>query len=403
MNAICLVVDRLHAGHVGAYGNTWIETPAMDQLACEAFLFDQMLIDSPELETLYRSYWQGHHALCRQAPGGPTLAGLLGEAGVDTTLLTDEPAVAGSYLAKSFDELVDIDAPRPPELAPNVERTHLAGCFARIIDWLDNVPRESFLLWCHLAGMSGPWDAPYEFRDRYAEPGEPPPPESAAAPEQVLEQDYDPDALLGISQAYAGQVSLLDTCIGAFGEFLDGSQLLDETLLLLVSARGFPLGEHRRVGACDNALFGELVHVPLMIRLPDSLGAAGRSQALVEPADIWATLFEWWAFDGSASPTGRSLLPLIREETESVRDRLCLAGASGQRAIRTPAWYLRTSDQPELFVKPDDRWEVNNVSTRCLDVVDGLREALAQFEEHLEAGRIAELPLLDEVLLSGLE
>ena len=27
MNAICLVVDRLHAGYLGAYGNAWIDTP----------------------------------------------------------------------------------------------------------------------------------------------------------------------------------------------------------------------------------------------------------------------------------------------------------------------------------------------------------------------------------------
>ena len=41
MNAICLVIDRLHAGYVGAYGNTWIETPAMNRLASQSFLLDQ--------------------------------------------------------------------------------------------------------------------------------------------------------------------------------------------------------------------------------------------------------------------------------------------------------------------------------------------------------------------------
>ena len=89
MNAICLVVDRLHTGHLGAYGNSWIETPALDRLAGQAFTFDQTLIDSPRLESLYRSYWQGWHALCPAGPpeGRPTLAAVLREAGVNTAVV----------------------------------------------------------------------------------------------------------------------------------------------------------------------------------------------------------------------------------------------------------------------------------------------------------------------------
>ena len=69
MNGLCLILDRLHAGYVGAYGNSWIETPELDGLAARSFLFDQCLVDSPRLETLYRSYWQGWHALLGPPPG----------------------------------------------------------------------------------------------------------------------------------------------------------------------------------------------------------------------------------------------------------------------------------------------------------------------------------------------
>ena len=47
MNAICLVIDRLHRGLL-AYGNTWVD-PAFDRLTAESFAFDQMLVDSPRL------------------------------------------------------------------------------------------------------------------------------------------------------------------------------------------------------------------------------------------------------------------------------------------------------------------------------------------------------------------
>ena len=406
MNVICLVVDRLHAGHLGAYGNSWIRTPAVDRLASQAFVFDHALIDSPRLELLYRSYWQGWHALCSGDPpeDRPSLATLLREADVNTALLTDERLVAQHPLAVDFDELIEIDPPWEPQGAEEIQQTHLANCFVQAIDWLQSA-RGPFLLWCHLAGLGTTWDAPLEFRRAYWEEGDPEPPEGAEVPEAMLREDHDPDDPLGIAQAYAGQVSLLDACFGAFLELLDSSPAGRETLLVLTSARGYPLGEHRRVGPCDEALYGELVHVPLILRFPEYSQSAGRSQALVEPADLWATLLEGLGVDAAGvphSPTAESLMPIVRGEADRLRDRVCVAGDGGDRAIRTPAWYLRTAAKSELFCKPDDRWEVNDVSDRCREVVESLREVLSQYGQALESGPVSGLPPLDDVLLSGL-
>ena len=105
----------------------------------------------------------------------------------------------------------------------------------------------------------------------------------------------------------------------------------------------------------------------------------------------------------AVSPTAASLLPLWRRCNSAMfRDRLCMAGDGG-RAIRTPAWFLRTGEQPELFAKPDDRWEVNDVASLCPEVVECLQDALAQFEAALPAGRTADLPPLADVLIHGLE
>jgi hypothetical protein len=405
MNAICLVIDRLHVGYLGAYGNCWIETPAVDRLASAAVVFDQALIDSPRLESLYRSYWRGWHALCPAAPaeGRPTLPALLGDAGVSTTLLTDEQAVARHPLAADFDELIEIDPPWQVQGARKIEQTHLARCFVQMIDTLESV-RGPFLLWCHLAGLGLCWDAPLEFRRAYWEPGDPQPPTSADVPEKMLPQDHDPDEVWGLCQAYAGQVSLLDTCLGALLEFLQGAAAGSETLLVLTSPRGFSLGEQRRIGPCDEALYSELVHVPLVLRFPDRFAATARSQALVEPADLWATLLDWWGVAGhSDSPTAGSLLPIVRQQSDTLHDRLCIAGQGTQRAIRTPAWYLRAAGQPELFAKPDDRWEVNNVAVRCQEIVECLLDALAQYERTVQRGRASDLPLLGDVLIRGLE
>ena len=328
MNAICFVFDRLHAGYLGAYGNAWIETPAVDRLASQAFVFDQALIDTPDLSRLYRSYWQGRHALAAEASPGdwPSLAARLREAGVTTALVTDEPAVARHQLAVDFDEIIDIDPPWECRTAELIEETHFARAFVEIIDYLESA-REPFMLWCHLAGLGTIWDAPSAFRRAYKDEEDPEPPSGAEVPEQMLPEDHDPDELLGIVQCYAGQVSLLDSCLEAFLEFLQDSKAGGDTLLALTSSRGFPLGEHRRVGPCDEALYGELAQVPLMLRFPDGAGAGARSQALVEPADLWATFSQWWQ-NGPVpdSPAAASLIQVVRQDIVTLRDRLCIAG-----------------------------------------------------------------------------
>ena len=123
------------------------------------------------------------------------------------------------------------------------------------------------------------------------------------------------------------------------------------------------------------------MQVPWLLQLPDAVGAAVRSQALVEPADLWATLLDWWGVaDVPRSPTAASVLPLVRQRTAPMRSAIGSAwpAAAAERAIRTPAWYLRGGLDPELYAKPDDRWEVNNVASRCQEVVESLQDALTR-------------------------
>jgi hypothetical protein len=404
MNAICLVFDRLQAGYLGTYGNTWVETPAFDRLASRSAVFDRMLIDSPDLNRSYRSYWHGWHALCPEVTGHrPSLAALLREAGVSTTLMTDDPQIARHPLAEDFEELVQMDPPWQSKTVKHVDHTHFARCFVEIINWLGSA-RGPYLLWCHLGGLGTTWDAPMSFREAYCEEGDPPPPVGADVPDRMLDAHYDPDELLGMRQSYAGQVTMLDTCLGALLDDLADSPAGEETLLTVTSSRGYPLGEHRRVGLCDDALFGELVHVPCIMQWPTSEDATLRSQALTEPADLWATLLDSFHIaDVPHSPTGASVRPIVRGEVDASHDRLCLAGNNGHRAICTPAWYLRGAVEPELYAKPDDRCEVNNVASRCQEVVECLQDARVQYELTLPAGRVFDLPPLSDVLEHGLD
>jgi arylsulfatase A-like enzyme len=143
-----------------------------------------------------------------------------------------------------------------------------------------------------------------------------------------------------------------------------------------------------------------LLHVPLAFRFPDGLGAASRSQALVEPADLWATLLDWWQVERPQSPTAGSLLPVIRGDVPLLRDRLGVVG-DGQLALRTPAWYFRQAGGQELYAKPDDRWEVNNVAQRFPELTDALQAAMDHYAATIQSDA-PQWPPLDDLLLHGM-
>jgi arylsulfatase A-like enzyme len=413
MNIIVLVIDRLHAGFLGCYGNAWVATPNFNRLASESFLFDQAFIDHPNLSELCRSWWTGTHYIERQARSrdAAALANRLGEAGFISTCLTDDPLIATHPLIGGFDEVIPVAAAgsSTAAVAEAPEHTQLANFFAAATQLLDQ-PREPIFLWLHSRGMEGAWDAPYGYRERYADEDEARPPDFVEPPCRYLSDADDPDELWRMAQAYAGQVTLVDECLGGFLEMFEAEQLSGDTALVVLGARGFPLGRNRRLGGIDQALFSELVQMPLLIRLPDGPYAPGRSQSLVQPGDLAATLVDVAGLTREQRGSSCSLLPVIRDDVVSLRDSLCLCGDGGERAFRTPAWYLRRPPlQPdagestaELFAKPDDRWEVNDVAARCPEIVAAMQAAHDAATHALTAEPPLEVPMLDESLVSDL-
>jgi arylsulfatase A-like enzyme len=413
-----LVVDRLRASALGAYGATWGETPRLDRLAVESLVCDFALVDQPTIAGFYRAAWRGGHALQGERPSGvgsqPALPTVLAGGGVRCVLVTDEPdlvglEMAGLEMAADWDDRVlsyDVDSPwaemeTPSAPAKSIAETEMARWFATTIDQLERLAEEGspFCLWAHGRGMGGPWDGPVELRNGLVDPDDPPPPQGVEPPRRWLQADHDPDEVFGAACCYFGQVALLDTCVGLLLDQLAATGLDDSTLVVLVGARGFPLGEHRRLGLVDDALLGETLHVPLLLRYPGGASLLKRSPALVHPADLYATLCDWFGQTSRVDPVwSTNLATLLPGDDAPPRDRICMELA-GERAIRIPGWFLRTpsGEPPQLFVKPDDRFEANDVANRCEEVVDALVGAWDALAD-LAAGRSDVLPPLADEL-----
>ena len=389
---IVLAVDRLNPSQIGAYGNTCHNTDAMNRLAGRSILFDQAVSTIANLESSYRQLFNtvSINTASAQAPKETWLAAV-NRAGVESTFICDRDWLAESQTLAGFDSVNRLSVKPLDRLASRVSQTGLARFFAQVIDHLEAVPSQS-LAWIDCSGLVGQWDAPYELRQNLADPDDPEPPKFYEPANFVFDtKDGDPDALLGVQQAMDAQVQMLDDFIGVLLDVLDQPEF-STTLFCLTSLRGYPLGQHGLVGAVDAQFaqslplkygYNESVHAPLMVCLPKCFSSrqtacaqSVRSGRLVTPTVVMSLIesflrraddqVESWIEDNSALPDRDRTLVVFQNEPEIV--------------LLTHAWKFMLNSQTgdcELYAKPDDLWEVNDVSQRCPNEMNLFR-ALAE-------------------------
>jgi arylsulfatase A-like enzyme len=472
-NILVLNVEGLRPEYLGPYGNDWIDTPHFNRLAVTGFVFDHCLAGGINPSKQLTALWSGCYPnqasrkeLAISCSKAQWLPDLFRRAGWSTILVSSSEEVIQHPGAVAFDEhrLVAplkkgdeaaslgnrkvVEDPR--DIVPvgqpveDWSETRTAAFFSHLIEIIeaDDSPR---LIWCQLATLNSIWESPLEIREKFREPGDPPAWTGINIPRAHFSKSVDPDVYLPFVQAYAAEIHVLDLCLGGLLEAIRHSPSPDSWTIVLLSSYGLPLGEHGYLGYYNGCLHAEVLHIPLIFVFSDGTGQAERSQALVYPHDALATLTDWLGIRVESSQlssgalqqeecksgvwiSGRSLMPVIRGESPSVRDRVFCLDESKCLAIRTPAWFaqillsqsaevpefgeseensegsktlqrlriLAELDTPEsaeddeqtdeealsascieiselrqlirLFVKPDDRWEVNEVADRCPDV-----------------------------------
>src|SRR5437764_5962816 len=93
-SAVVLVVDRLGAGWLGPYGNTWLETPNFNRPAAESVLCETAIANSPDLAASYRAYWTPQHAIESADIGQAASLASASLCGRPSLLITDDQRVA---------------------------------------------------------------------------------------------------------------------------------------------------------------------------------------------------------------------------------------------------------------------------------------------------------------------
>lgn len=460
MNVLLIMSDTFRRDHLAAYGvpapwdrpghegEPFIETPNLDALARESALFDRFYVSSYPTVPCRYDLFSGRFGFTSRGwqplePEDVVLSELAGERGLTSMMIFDTPMLAtdsynytrgfagwdfvrGQHGDRYIVDPYQVTLPAKAHKVKSGTAPYLrnimyrrgeedwmcAQTCTRAMDWLErNRTRDDFVLWIDMWDPHEPFDAPDDLLGRYADP--------AFSGDRIIYPRYGrADYMTGserdfVRASYAALAALVDRWTGRLLDKLAEVGLAENTLVVFLSDHGHLFGDHTLQGKPSGPL-GKLyevtTRVPLLVRHPHGVGAGTRVQGIAQHSDVLPTVLEFLDVPVPDGVHGRSLWPLIRGETESIRDfavsgRYAPLAVAGQSARKVDAASfdgqagLQTQGEPitlttlewtymappvglggaELYHLPSDPDQLDNVIRERPEVAAELHGTLTRF------------------------
>jgi arylsulfatase A-like enzyme len=210
---------------------------------------------------------------------------------------------------------------------------------AQAVDWIRGYRREEpFCVFLSLGyphppyGVEDPW---YSSVDRGRVPPRVPTPGSWDRMPALMKGLVEGQGLRGWTESrwaelratYLGMCGRIDHQLGLVVDALRARGVYDDTALFFFSDHGDYTGDYGIVEKAQNTFQDCLARVPFVIKPPARLGArAGVRDALVELVDFPATVEAIAGITPAHTHFGRSLVPVLRGETDGHRDAVFCEG-----------------------------------------------------------------------------
>ncbi len=288
---VMITIDTLRADRMGSYGYFRDTSPQLDRFGAENLFFTHavttMATTLPAHVSLFSSRFPlqtgvtaNGKRLKRQRESGSGVRlfqQMLQDAGYSTAAFVSAmPVQRHTGIDIGFDHF-----DQPENRGRKGKLTTDA-----VLEWLADPPAKPFYLWVHYFDPHSPYDPPEPFRSVFS------------TDDELLDYLWDrgvreerSDEILDVNNLYDGEVRSVDHEVGRLLDRLKDLGLYDELAITVTADHGEGLGQHGRIG--HGEIYNEQLFVPLMIKLPDSLGVAPRKiERLVSITDILPTLVD---------------------------------------------------------------------------------------------------------------
>jgi arylsulfatase A-like enzyme len=345
-NILLVVMDTVRAQNTSLHGYQRSTTPFLEQFAQESVFFERAISPSPWTLPAHASLFTGYFPNQLSANWltpldikYPTLAEVLLDQGYSTAAFIGNLKYCSREfgLARGFLHFEDYETTLEQILiGSNISRrirddlafrSHTGLYRSLVYKDAGQITRD-FLKW----SISQPTNRPffaflnyYDAHDPYAPPIEYAKKFSPIRPNGLLNVDdldihsYNPAQLQDLLDAYDGSIAYIDANIRALISNLREKELLDQTLVIIVSDHGEHFGDHQLLFH-GNSLYTQLIHVPLLLRLPEGTSAGVRVNYWISLQDLPATILDIVGTKGQNILPGQTLRHHLSGVTNSRSD-----------------------------------------------------------------------------------
>ena len=183
--------------------------------------------------------------------------------------------------------------------------------------------------------------------------------------ENLLPHPRTKEAIKKDIAAYYGMISELDEQIGRIISTLKKEGLLENTLIVFAGDNGLAMGQHGLLGKQN--LYEHSIRVPMIFSGP-GIPKNVKNNSFVYLSDIAPTIYEYMNIQAPKIVEAKSLGPILRNPTTSVRENIYNVYGHWSRSIKTKDGYkliLYNVDgvqTTQLFNLKTDPWEKHNLA-----------------------------------------
>ena len=409
-NVLFLLTDDQRADTIHAMGNPRIQTPHLDDLVGSGFVFGNAYCNGGNIpavclpsRTMLLSGRSLFHLKGAEATA-PSLPRSFNDAGYLTyhhgKRGNTPQAIQANFQVNRY---LGNDEKERTSGHPGQEIADAAIAF------IAERPRDRpFCMYLAFANPHDPRVVSKEDRDRYDDPTLPLPRnyrpfhpfnngDLLIRDEQLAPWPRTPEVVRKHLADYYGVISHLDMQIGRVLQALKEQGEYDRTIIVFSSDHGLAIGSHGLFGKQN--IYEDGMKVPLIFTGPGI--PKGRSDAFAYLFDVYPTLCDLAGVPAPTGIDGRSLAPIIRSQSQGVRDAVFLAYRDVQRSIRRGDWKLiryPRINRSQLFNLKDDPSETRDLAgessyaSKLEDLLTQLRAEQKTFDDTLELTSSRPLP-----------